>query len=247
MEAEQLLDSTLNSHAQNVKEAEKQARLNERAVLGKAIDRYKGKTNELSAKMTFLSNLTADALSEARMSSLQANQSSKQAQGMMSAATSLQHEVQDLRQQLSRQRENLLDLVEKLEAKDKELAAAEEAVPIKEFGKERHGNRGQATWPLYIWELIIEQLVNGTPPSSVNANVVTFIKKLSPSIVIRELPSIWTIRRARTVLLAIVQTLATYRIAKAGKWEQMFTDGTSRKQVTFQDLIITIEEDECFK
>ena len=48
------------------------------------------------------------------------------------------------------------------------------------------------------------------------------------------------------MLLVIVQTLATYRIAKAGKWEQMFTDGTSRKQVTFQDLIITVEEDEFF-
>jgi hypothetical protein len=95
--------------------------------------------------------------------------------------------------------------------------------------------------------LTIEQIVNGTPPSSVNANIVTFIRKLSPLIVIRELPSIWTIRRAQTVLLAIVQTLTTYRIAKAEKWEQMFTDGTSRKQVSFQDLIITIEEDELLK
>ena len=164
----------------------------------------------------------------------------------MSATTSLQQEVQDLCQQLSKQQEDLLDLVEQLETKKKELTAAEEAVPIREFGKVHEGNRGQATWLLYVWELIIEQLVNGTPPSSVNPNIVTFIKKLSPSIVIRELPSIWTIRRARTVLLAIVQTLATYRIAKAGKWEQMFTDGTSRKQVTFQDLIITIEEDELF-
>lgn len=240
-------DSIIATQAATVKTAVKQARLDERAILGKAIDRYKGKTSELSAKITSLSNRTADALSEARMSTLQASQSSKQAQCMMSAVTSLQQEVQDLRQQLSKQRVHLSDLEEKLELKDQELTAAEEAVPIKEFGKEHHGQRGQAIWPLYIWELIIEQIVNGTPPSSINANIVTFIRKLSPSIVIRELPSIWTIRRARTVLLAIVQTLATYRIAKAKKWEQMFTDGTSRKQVSFQDLIITIEEDELFK
>jgi hypothetical protein len=44
-----------------------------------------------------------------------------------------------------------------------------------------------------------------------------------------------------------VQTLATYRIAKADKWEQLFTDGTSRRQVAFQDLVISIEEDELFK
>jgi uncharacterized coiled-coil DUF342 family protein len=127
MEVKQLLHSTVNSHAQNVK--------NERAVLGKAIDRYKGKTRELSAKITSLSNRTADALSEARISTLQASQSSKQAQCMMSAATSLQQEVQDLRQQLSKQWVHLLDLVEKLESKDRELTAAEEAVPLRNLGR----------------------------------------------------------------------------------------------------------------
>ena len=85
-----------------------------------------------------------------------------------------------------------------------------------------------------------------TPPSSVNANIMTMIKTFSPSTVIQELPSIWTIRRARTVLLVIVQTLAAYRIAKADKWEQLFTDGTSRRQISFQNLIISIEEDELF-
>ena len=246
IEAEQQRDSTINSHAVDVKTAVHQARLNEREILGKTIDRYKGKTKKLSSKITSLSNLTADALSKARTSTLRANQSAQRTQGLMSATTSLQQEVQDLCKQLSKQQEDLLDLVEQLETKKKELTAAEEAVPIREFGKVREGNRGQATWPLYVWELIIEQLVNGTPPSSVNPNIVTFIKKLSPSIVIHELPSIWTIQRAQTVLLAIVQTLATYHIAKAGKWEQMFTDGTSHKQVTFQDLIITVEEDEFF-
>jgi hypothetical protein len=48
------------------------------------------------------------------------------------------------------------------------------------------------------------------------------------------------------VLLVIVQTLATYWIAKADKWEQLFTDGTSRRQVAFQDVILIIEEDELF-
>ena len=89
--------------------------------------------------------------------------------------------------------------------------------------------------------------MNGTPPTAINSNIVTMIKTFSPTTTISELPSIWTIRRARTVLLVVVQTLATYRIAKADKWEQLFTDGTSRRQVAFQDLIISIEEDEWFK
>ena len=91
------------------------------------------------------------------------------------AATSFQQEEQQLHQQLSKQTENLIDLAEQLEAKERQLASAEDAVPIKEFGKVSDGTRGQATWPLYVWELIIEQLVNGTPPSSVNANIVTVL------------------------------------------------------------------------
>ena len=127
------------------------------------------------------------------------------------------------------------------------MEEANEAVPVKEVCKVREGCRGNASWPFYVWELIIEQLVNGTPPSSVNSNIVSLIRTFSPTTKISELPSIWTIRRARTVLLVIVQTLAVYRIAKAKKWEQLFTDGTSRRQVSFQDLIISVEEDELFK
>ena len=92
IEAEQQWDSTINSHAVDVKTAVQQARLNEREILGKTIDRYKGKTKKLSSKITSLSNLTADALSKARTSTLQANQSTQRTQGLMSATTSLQQE-----------------------------------------------------------------------------------------------------------------------------------------------------------
>ena len=70
------------------------------------------------------------------------------------------------------------------------------------------------------------------------------IKLFSTTTEIHELPSIWTIRCTRTVLFVVIQTLATYRIAKADKWEQLFTDGTSHRQVAFQNLIVIIEEDD---
>ena len=162
-EAELQRDSIFATQAATVKTAVKQARLDERAILGKAIARHKGKIAELTSKIAALSNGSVDAMYKARTSRLQANQSTQQTQGLLSAATSFQHEVQQLHQQLSKQTETLIDLAEQLEAKDR-LATAEDAVPIKEFGKVRDGNRGQATWPLYVWELIIEQLVNGTPP-----------------------------------------------------------------------------------
>ena len=60
------------------------------------------------------------------------------------------------------------------------MASMKAEVPIKVIGKGRIGNKGRTTWPIYIWELILEQLVNGTPPSSINANNVANVKSFSP-------------------------------------------------------------------
>ena len=61
--------------------------------------------------------------------------------------------------------------------------------------------------------------------------------------IIKEQPSIWTIRCGWTVLLIVVKTLAAYRLAKAKQWGQMFTDGSGRRKVAMQDLVLSIEED----
>ena len=98
-----------------------------------------------------------------------------------------------------------------------------------------------------MWEEIIQQIVNGSPPSAVNSNLIAHVETFSPLTEIRELPSIWTVFCAQTVLLVIVKTLAVYSMAKAKKWEQLFTDGTSCRQVACQNLIISTEEDELFK
>ena len=93
----------------------------------------------------------------------------------------------------------------------------------------------------------MEQLVNGTPPTAVNKNILTAVHHFSPQCQVLELPSVWTIRRARSMLLVIVQTLSAYRLGVAKKWGQLFTDGTSRRQQTFQNLLISVEEDELFR
>ena len=85
--------------------------------------------------------------------------------------------------------------------------------------------------------------MNSTPPSAVGENIVANIRTFSPKTVIKELPSKWTVHRARTVLYVIVQTSASYRLGKSNKWRQAFTDGTGRRQVAMQNLLIDIEED----
>jgi len=149
----------------------------------------------------------------------------------------LRRAMNEMQHLLDESKDRLIELESDLKA----------AVPIPEIRKVRTQRGGSMSWPLYIWDLILEQLVNGTPPSSVSANISAHVMKFSPTTKIKELPSIWTIRRARSVLLVICQTLAAYRLAKAEKWEQLFTDATSRRQVTFQNLIISVEEDELFK
>ena len=126
---------------------------------------------------------------------------------------------------------------------EKQIEKLEEAAPIKTIGKERHGHVEVSSWSLVIRELIFEQLVNGTPLNLVNDNIKAFVFKLSPTTKIRELPIIWTIWRARLVLLVIFQTLSGYHTYKVNKWEQLFTGATSWIQVTFQNLVIYFEED----
>ena len=57
-------------------------------------------------------------------------------------------------------------LTDMYEESDKRIYKLEEAVPIKKTGKERHGSGRAYSWILLIWDMIIDQLVNGTPPST---------------------------------------------------------------------------------
>ena len=122
----------------------------------------------------------------------------------------------------------------------------EEAFPIKSMKKTRDGSRGQPSWPLSMWEDIMQQLVLGVPPKAVYRSIVSVIKRYSPKVEIKPI-SLTTILRARTVLLVVVQTLAAYRLGKADKFGQLFQDATSRQQISFQNLAISIEEDELYK
>ena len=88
----------------------------------------------------------------------------------------------------------------------------------------------------------MEQLVNGTPPSSVNGNIVAHVKAFSPTTVVKELPSNWNICCTRAILLIVVQTLAVYCLGNSNKWKQLFIDGTSRRQTAYTNLAISIEE-----
>ncbi len=105
------------------------------------------------------------------------------------------------------------------------------------------------SWSHDIVQLIIELLVHGAPPSSIPGTFVSFIKVLSPSIKIKQLPSVWFIRRVRTIMLSIVEILAAYCLAKAITWGQLHTDMTTAYQTPFLNLLISYkdkdDDEEC--
>ena len=45
-------------------------------------------------------------------------------------------------------------------------------------------------------------------------------------------------------MLIIVEALAAYRLGKSNKWQQLFTDATTRQQTSFTNLAISIQEEE---
>ena len=109
----------------------------------------------------------------------------------------------------------------------------------------RHG--GGSKWPLPVVQLVIEQLVNGTPPTSIRCNIASFVALSMTSDKVKQLPSLSFIRECRVAIQIIGETLTAYRLANAPKWEQVFTDGTSRRQISLQNLVIGLLDDNVLK
>ena len=118
-----------------------------------------------------------------------------------------------------------------------------------QFKKERKIGRrgGSSKWPIPVVQIVIEQLVNGSPPTSIRCNIASFVALLMPTSDITELPGLSFIRECRVAINIIGETLTAYRLANATKWEQAFTDGTSRRQISLQNLVIALLDDETMK
>ncbi len=104
------------------------------------------------------------------------------------------------------------------------------------------------TWDSRTTQLILEMLAHRTPPSCVAPNILLAAEILLPNVnIIQELPSIRFVRSCRSVLLHVTKTLASYQIGKANSYEQLFSDGTSRRQTSIQNVIIRFLLDGGFK
>ena len=237
-----------------VAEAVKETRAEERKIAAEKVSAEKDKASSLTSRLADSRKLVASLLDDrrkaerdAKKSSREANQSAQRSKSVIEAAESYRVDLERAENENATLRAAMEEMQSLLDEQNRRIEHLDKAVPIKVIQKTREGRAGRPRWGLDVWELILEQLVNGTPPSSVNDNIIAHVKKFSPTTKIKELPSIWTIRRARTVLLVIVQTLAAYRLGFAGKWGQLNHDATQRRQISFENLVISVEEDELFQ
>jgi hypothetical protein len=92
-------------------------------------------------------------------------------------------------------------------------------------------------------QLILEQLINGTPPAAIPGNIYSQ-DRLTTGRDGQEVPSVDFCRKMRIVLRILTETLAAYQLAKQEQWHQLFTDGTGRRQVALETILVALEDDD---
>jgi hypothetical protein len=121
-----------------------------------------------------------------------------------------------------------LELTNKNQCELKKEWADEEA-------QKRNGGRRRS--PPWIVQIICEMLVNGTSPSAVPSAMQSMYEMLigeTPE----DLPSVSFVRSCRVVVEVIGETIAAMKLADAPSWSQLWTDGTTRRQIPFTALVV---------
>ena len=64
---------------------------------------------------------------------------------------------------------------------------------------------------------------------------------------VNELPSLDYVHKCRVVVKNLNGMLAACRLVKADNWHHIFTDGTTRRQIKFQNVVIGLMTDGDFE
>lgn len=173
-----------------------------------------------------------DAKQSAKKARKDASKSVDKATKASNMATKRLKVLKDMKYQLN-------ELQDKLADESQQRAALErmQTLPLQINRERLVGRKGGAShWPVHIVLLICELLVNRTPPSAVPGSLKTFAA--FSGITEAEYPTADFVRKCRLVLQILNETLSALRLGNAPTWHQLFTDGTSRRQVAFHNLVI---------
>ena len=150
-------------------------------------------------------------------------------------------QVQDLKIRVGELRDSLAD-------ESQQRAALEKLSNIRlEIKRERQVGRrgGGAKWPLRIVLLICELLVAGAPPSSVPDIIASNAAYYGAEV--HDKVSVRYVQQCRVVVQNLNELLAAYRLGNAPRWIELFTNGTTRRQIAFQNLVIGLHNGDKFE
>ena len=221
----QLLEEKKKRHDAVAREVEKRKRL-EQEILD---------LNQVLEEMS-------DDLAAERSKARQANKAARSAAAARAKAESLSAKrlalLKDLKLQLGELQDSLVDETQRNDALERMHTIKLQIKRERVIGRRGGGSK----WPVHVVLLICELLVNGAKPTSVRGIMQTTSSYFT-GVEESELPSVNFIRQCRTVLQNLNETLAALRLGRAKTWHQLFTDGTSRRQIAFQNLVIALMED----
>ena len=157
---------------QSIALAESSTRRNEWKHYAKVIDKFKSKSSSMSGQMAQWSvNLQ---MHWSKSASCSANPTDSSDTSKMSPSTTIILRMRTFSWKIEL-KEQWPVLTANLEKFKHNSLLANDASPIKVIDRKQDG-KGQTWWPLYIWEVIIQQIINGTPPSAVNNNLIAHEK-----------------------------------------------------------------------
>ena len=153
-------------------------------------------------------------------------------------ATNRSNKITELRQQSSELKDELARMTEELRSN---LVMTETVTSPTQVELKRVGRGGK--WQPWVIQYICELLVIGTPPASIpsiiSSSYQTYYGKEAD-----EVPQVRFVRGCRVIVQVIGETIAAIKLASAEKWDQLWTDATTRRQCPFQALIIGLMDSE---
>ena len=93
--------------------------------------------------------------------------------------------------------------------------------------------------------LVCELLIIGIPPTAIPSSIYTLYETLT-GVDPTKVPSVSFIRQCRTVVQVMGETIAEWKLADAESWRQIFNDAISRRQCTFQALVVGLIDEDRF-
>ena len=93
--------------------------------------------------------------------------------------------------------------------------------------------------------LICELLLIGIHPRAIPSSIYTLYETLTV-VEPTEVPSMSFIRRFRTAVQVVGETIVAWKLVDADSWRQILTDTNSRRQCAFQALVVGLMDEDGF-